>query len=268
MEVRAGPEFEKRIIVGGMPRSGTTLFRYVLDASPTIIAGPETGFFLRPFALQQAQADRVAARVDRSLELGADVIAEMIRSSRSSIEAFDRMVAAYRNRAGVRKTVWAEKTPWNCSAYHWLRIEDAGLYIVSLIRDPRDVVTSVLDEGYYISIQMTLETLRLVLAFDDPRHLTVRYEDMVGHPEQCFRYVFRFLDLPFTVEMLDGYRTPSITRDARKVRQPKVQKAISTEWMQRWRAPEHAARIDAFMKHPLTSETLARARYASTDDVH
>jgi Sulfotransferase family len=86
MGTQGRPEFEKRIIIGGMPRSGTTLFRYILDASPTILAGPETGFFLRPFALQQAQAERVASRVNRSLELGADVIAEMIRSSTSSVE--------------------------------------------------------------------------------------------------------------------------------------------------------------------------------------
>jgi hypothetical protein len=265
MEAPSGAEFEKRIIIGGMPRSGTTLFRYIIDASPTIIAGPETGFFLRPFALQQAQAKRVASRVDRSLELGADVIVEMIRSSTSSIEAFDRMMAAYRTRAGVRKSAWAEKTPWNCAAYHWMRIEDPDLYIVSLIRDPRDVVTSVLDDEYHVSVQRSLETLRLVLAFEDRRHLIVRYEDMVSDPAQCFREVFRFLDLPFAAQTLEQYRQSSVTRDPSKVRQPKVQEAISTEWIGRWPAPEYAARIEAFMRHPLAPDTLERAGYASTN---
>jgi hypothetical protein len=263
METPGGPRFEKRIVIGGMPRSGTTLFRYILDASPTILAGPETGFFLRPFALQQAQAERVASRVNRALELGADVIADMIRSSTSSVEAFDRMMAAYRTRASLRKTAWAEKTPWNCSAYHWLRIEDPDLYIVSLIRDPRDVVTSVLDDKYHVSIQRSLETLRLVLAFEDRRHLIVRYEDMVSDPAQHFREVFGFLGLPFPAQTLERYRDPSVTRDPSKVRQPKVQAAISTEWIGRWPAPEHAARIQALMRHPLAPDMLERAGYAS-----
>jgi hypothetical protein len=68
--------------------------------------------------------------------------------------------------------------------YHRLRIEDPDLYIVSLIRDPRDVVTSILADEYHVSIQRSLETLRLVLAFEDRRHLIVRYEDMVRDPAQ------------------------------------------------------------------------------------
>jgi hypothetical protein len=173
------------------------------------------------------------------------------------------MMAAYRTRASLRKTAWAEKTPWNCSAYHWLRIEDPDLYIVSLIRDPRDVVTSVLNDKYHVSIQRSLETLRLVLAFEDRRHLIVRYEDMVSDPAQHFREVFGFLGLPFPAQTLERYRDPSVTRDPSKVRQPKVQAAISTEWIGRWPAPEHAARIQALMRHPLAPDMLERAGYAS-----
>ena len=112
--------FTRRLIIGGVPRAGTTLFRYVIDASPDMLAGPETGFFLRPLALQQARADRVAARVDRALEIGKEAIQGIIEESTSSVEAYDRMMAAYAGRAGVEKNAWAEKTPWNCSSYEWL----------------------------------------------------------------------------------------------------------------------------------------------------
>jgi hypothetical protein len=116
MATQVGPEFEKRIASAECRAREPPYIAISSMPRPTILAGPETAFFLWPFALQQARADRVAARVNRSLELGADVIAEMIRSSTSSVEAFDRMMAAYGTRAGVRKTAWAEKTPWNCLA--------------------------------------------------------------------------------------------------------------------------------------------------------
>jgi hypothetical protein len=79
---------------------------------------------------------------------------------------------------------------------------------------------------------------------------------------QCFREVFGFLELPFAAQTLERYREPSVTRDPAKVRQPKVQEAISTEWIGRWPAPEHAPRIEALMRHPLAPDTLERAGYA------
>lgn len=254
--------FQKRIIVGGVPRSGTTLLRYILDASPRIIAGPETGFFRQPLAVQQNRVVRVARRLDRTLGIGEAHVANIIKHGRSSIACFDEMMLAYRQRAEmVEKDIWAEKTPWNCVSYHWLAREDAQLHFISLVRDGRDVVTSKLDGEYYISVQTYVDTLRLVLTFDHPRHLVVRYEDMVADAAGCFRRVFEFLDIPFAPEALERYREPSVTRDATKVRQPKVQRAISTEWVERWRAPEHKERVQSLLDRVEAVELLRVSGY-------
>lgn len=234
-----------------MPRAGTTLFRSVLDASPMIISGPETAFFLRPFALQQRRAERVAARIDRALDLGAPIIQDIIQRSTSAIACFDELMTLYRSQAGVpEKTIWAEKTPWNCASYHWLHDADSDAAFISLIRDPRDAATSIRDGAYYQSPQVCLETLQLVRMFDTPSHTIVRYEDMVTDPSTTFARVFEALGLPMG-DALTAYREPAATRDPTKVRQPRVHDAIDARSVGRWRDPDHAARVRDVTSHPL-----------------
>ena len=174
-------KFSKRIIIGGLPRSGTTLFRYVLDASSRIICGPETSFFLRPLTEQRKRAHRVAARVNRALEIGEDVIIEALARARRSVECFDAVMTIYQQTAGESKDIWAEKSPRNCLSYEWLYDEEPEIYFVSLIRDGRDVVTSIVEgsDEYHVTIDRMSSRWRPSIGFKRGRHLVVRYEDLV-----------------------------------------------------------------------------------------
>ncbi|WP_139193183.1 sulfotransferase [Anaerobacillus alkalilacustris] len=40
-------KFKKRIIIGGLPRAGSTLLRCLLDSSKYIVCGHETYFFYK-----------------------------------------------------------------------------------------------------------------------------------------------------------------------------------------------------------------------------
>lgn len=255
--------FSTRIIIGGMPRAGTTLFRCVLDASEHIICGPETTFFLRPLSIQQQQTKRIARRIDRALEIGEDVIAQAITDARTSFEAFDTIMARYAEHAGVTKSGWAEKSPWNCSAYNWLALENPDAFFISLIRDGRDVVTSIVNErkGYHVPIQRYVEVMRMVHTFEHPRHLIVRYEDMVKDPKACFRDVFSSCGLPFDNAVLEQYRESTTTRDPAKVNQPRMREPINADVVARWKRPEHAARIAAFMADKRAVNWLEHSGY-------
>jgi hypothetical protein len=260
--------FEKRIIIGGLPRAGTTLFRFVLDASLTIVCGPETAFFTQPLSISQNRLERTAARLERVLEIDRALIEQAICDSTTTFEAFDRIMQAYCETIGVCKTIWAEKTPFNCSMYHSLALEMSGAYFISLIRDGRDVLTSVIDGRveYHVSMQRYVETLRYVYGFEHDRHLVVRYEEMVADPERCFRRTFEFLDLPFTAESLQRYRQASASRDLTKVNQSKVQSSITTQWIGRWRQPEHAARVREMQHNSQVMHWLEKSGYGSIAD--
>lgn len=256
-------KFSKRIIIGGLPRSGTTLFRYVLDASSRIICGPETSFFLRPLTEQRKRAHWVAARVNRALEIGEDVIIEALARARRSVECFDAVMTIYQQTAGESKDIWAEKSPRNCLSYEWLYDEEPEIYFVSLIRDGRDVVTSIVEgsDEYHVTIDRYVESLEAIYRFKRGRHLVVRYEDLVCIPEPTFRKVFDFLELDFEPEALQKYREQSVTRNRTKVNQPKVEQDISVQWVGRWAAPEHAERIRNFLADDRACQWLERTGY-------
>ncbi|HWB20081.1 MAG TPA: sulfotransferase [Phycisphaerales bacterium] len=256
--------FEKRIIIGGLPRAGTTLFRYMLDASNQVISGPETAFFLQTLSTHQNRVERSAQRINRALEIGEEAIREAILDSRTSFEAFDMMMSAYCRAHGVKKTMWAEKTPFNCASYNWLAMEHADAHFISLVRDGRDVLTSKIDdrEDYHVSIQRYVESMQFVYGFKHDHHMIVRYEDMVADSAGMMMRVCDFLGIAFDAGMLERYRHEAPTRDATKVHQPKVQQPVSSAWIGRWAKPEHTERMRAIAADERVTQWLVRSGYS------
>ncbi|MDA1088461.1 MAG: sulfotransferase [Verrucomicrobia bacterium] len=261
--------FNRRIIIGGLPRSGSTLFRFMLDSSSTILSGPETGFFQEPLSQLQARADRVAGRVAEKLELPEPVINEAIHSSQSLFQAFDAIMSAYAQSIGVNKTAWAEKTPRNCFAYPFLAAENPETNFISTIRHGLDVVTSIVDSSerkageYWVSIQRYRDCMRAIYSFKHPRHLIIRYEDLVAEPEQTLRRMMSFVDLPYEPAMIRDFNHPTSSRDLTKVTQPKLREPIQTSWIDRWNTPEHAARMKEFMADADAVMWLKHSGYAA-----
>ena len=62
----------KRIIIGGLPRSGSTLLRFMLDRAPSILAGPETNFFRMPLWHCQAKIDDVSSYISSNHPVNSD----------------------------------------------------------------------------------------------------------------------------------------------------------------------------------------------------
>lgn len=265
--------FAHRVIVGGIPRAGTTLLRWLLDATNSVVSGPETAFFMQALSTHQGRIARSAQRIDKMLELGTDFVTDAIMNGRDLVPVFDTFMAAYAERAGKSVDTWVEKTPANCDRYVPLAIEDPSLRFISLLRDGRDVVTSFMDghKGYYISIQRFIEAVRSVMAFDAiaphlpgaPGHLIIRYESLVQQPDVELQRICEFIGITYDPEALVRYREHSLTRDPSKVRQPKVDGPISTKWIERWRDRKHRDRVAEFMADSRAVELLRASGYES-----
>lgn len=257
----------KRIIVGGLPRSGSSLLRVLLDASQSILSVAETGFFLRPLDQRKRRARRAAHRLNRIFHLDPTFIERAILSSDNEIHCFDRIITAFACKNHIHKRIWAEKSPRNCEHYDRLTKIDPDLYFVSTIRDGRAVVTSIVEgrDTYHCTIERFRNTADRILEFGFPRHLIVRYEDLVDDPGRTLRRVFAFLDESFDPEILVGYQTGSITRDSSLMNQPMVQQPISTARLSSWKGSQHRARIDEFMVFPGAKENNQRLGYATTN---
>ncbi len=198
------------VVVGGAPRSGTTLLRTLLGRHPMIASGPETTVFLR----------RVSSPEDIGKRLGWDpaVIATWQRESRSQVEFIERFQRAILERSG--KAIWVEKTPKNAGRFGFVRRHFPHAKLVHIVRDGRDVVCSLrrtpfakLDHAPSESVAAAQRCavqwragVRGARRFRrDPRYYELRYEDLVRDPEAALRPLVEFLGLPWS----DGVLVPS-----------------------------------------------------------
>jgi len=188
---------EHHIVMGGAPRSGTTLLRKLLDRHPQIRAGAETKLFV-PAAFNLAWLAEAYA-----IPLGElEAMRRAAASQGGFIDAF-----ADRARAEAGKARWAEKTPQNIRHLDWIldRFPDAS--VVHVIRDGRDVICSMREHpdwrwvaGAWQKVlvprplawyaQRWMEDTAAGMAWrSDGRYVEVRYEDLVSDPMVALRSI-------------------------------------------------------------------------------
>jgi protein-tyrosine sulfotransferase len=208
------------IVILGMPRSGTTLLRRILDAHPAICCPPETNVLSAAarFLREEASAGGVAIGVLSGLSFAG--IAEEVVVARLCELVFGLLQDVCRQR-GKRR--WAEKTAFNI--FHLDQIErlcSGACRFLCLIRHPLDVVCSIKEltdkmETYvaelhaYIRqypapleafVHAWVETHACLRRFvgDHPDGcLVLKYENLVHHPAEELQRVFDFLGEPADV---------------------------------------------------------------------
>ncbi|OEF96834.1 sulfotransferase family protein [Desulfuribacillus alkaliarsenatis] len=244
--------FEKRIIIGGLPRSGSTLLRFILDSSESVISGPETRFFLEPLYRHQMMVDKTAKVLHNKLNLEKDCMIGAINNAANTFEAYDNIMLKYMELTGDRKAAWAEKTPINSFHYHRLVAENNEAYFISTVRNGLDVVTSIIENksnDYWCTVQRYIDCMRSIYSFNHPNHIILKYEDLVTKPEKALKTVFEFLDLPFSENIIDNFNKESKTRDFSKVNQPKLKHSIQPTWVNRYKEPQHIAKVQEFINN-------------------
>lgn len=244
--------FTRRIILGGPPRSGSSLLRILLDSSESLIGLAETGFFLRSLAYRKKRIEWSAERLNRVFQLGEDTIGRLIASHEDQVACFDEFMSRFLSKVGMTKSGWVEKTPRNCEHYRELSVMHPEFFFISTIRDGRDIVTSRIEDRkvYHCSVDRYCLAMECVLGFISPRHIIVRYEDLVSNPEHELRRIFEFLGEAYDLEILRRYSQPSVTRDPSLMHQPQVFSPIQHYHERRWQKPEHSERLAEFESNP------------------
>lgn len=201
---------ERPIVIGGSPRSGTTLLRRILDSHPRICSGPESSLFL---------PGRVQVEVlERGYGIAAERIQDMLRESGSQAEFVEAFFRTYSQRLG--KPRWSEKTPLNVWHLDWIWAHFPGARFVHVVRDGRDVACSMrlhpdrrLVDGRMVEVPRheSMESIvrRWVVSTGkglrfrgDARYREVRYEDLVTDPRGTLEPLLRWIGEPFAEGML------------------------------------------------------------------
>jgi Sulfotransferase family len=204
-------------VIVGVPRSGTTLLRMMLDAHSALAIPPETGFLPQLVALDavpdggRAACDTITgAETWPDFHLEAAAFARAIErlspcTTADVARAFYRM---YASRFG--KSRWGDKTPTYGTEIDRIAALLPEAHILHVIRDGRDVMVSV--RGLWFRPGDTVGACAedWVRRVDRTRaighrlshYLEVRYETLVTAPDATLRTICNFLDLAFEPGLL------------------------------------------------------------------
>ena len=251
----------KKIIIGGLPRSGSTLLRFILDASEQIISGPETAFFTRPLSDTLFRINKLAPKIADKLNMDVKNVTYCLINAHSTLQAFDSLMTCYLKIAEKKTDAWAEKTPRNCFHYNRILFESEkndDILFISIIRNGLDCITSEFDKSdkrynerrYWVSIQQYVDCMRAIYSFNNhDKHFVLKYEDLCNAPEKTLHKLSKFLNIELNEESLSAFNKDSVTRNKSKVHQPKLTHNIQDTWINRWRDREHTQVVNQFLSN-------------------
>jgi hypothetical protein len=203
----------------GSDRSGTTLLRAMLDASPVLCVAPESHFLSRLVLVEPNEPFDTATFVHdvldhprmRLWDIDIDTLHQTILDDPPADypDAVRRLFEAYAVAHG--KSRYADKTP----GYRKYQDKLAGLFpearFIHLIRDGRDVAPALVAARWgfrrlgdaAISWQRAVqEGWATGRPLGQSRYLEINYEELVADPELVLGAVCSFIDIPFVPEML------------------------------------------------------------------
>ncbi|PEN09254.1 hypothetical protein CRI93_00555 [Longimonas halophila] len=213
------------IFIVGASRSGTTMFRLMLNAHPSIAIPDELSYFSLLGTLPTPWnaplgTDQYVDLVDRFLDQNEPVLTGVDRTAlRRAILMHPAhtirtpyAVALDHWAAAQGKPIWGEKTPYNFFFVPELHDMFPEARFIHLVRDPRAAVHSM--NGFKRCVPNTvinatnwrafMQQGATVLEATVPAHqrITIRFEDLTSNPDFVLQHLCAFLDVPFHSSML------------------------------------------------------------------
>lgn len=194
------------IFLVGAERSGTTLLRLMLDSHPDITGCEGFEFIVDlmgddgSYPEMQRYWDYLSAHnifgsanltVDRSLDYPS--LVNSFLQQRLDLSGKDQVSAMVH--------------------FHFARLLELwpNARFIHVLRDPRDVTSSVLQMGWQGNVWFGLDKWilaeeewdRLVPKLRSEQHIEIPYADLIGDHETQLRRITEFLSVPYTQQMLD-----------------------------------------------------------------
>lgn len=218
------------IFIVGCDRSGTTLLRLMLTQHPQLHVLHETGFLDTLRSNQDCYGDFTQPR--QRWFFIRDLQTNEATSETYSFSAFDLTIQeaetalvqvaptdyagaarALFAAAAMKKNVlrWGDKTPRYLLDLSWLAQAFPQAQFVHIIRDGRDVASSIHRAGWKPNIQAASQYWRTRVIrgrkagskLSPSCYCETQYEELVRNPESTLRSLCDWLDLPFDQKMLN-----------------------------------------------------------------
>ena len=207
---------QRPIIIGGCPRSGTTLLRSALNAHPNIYAGPECAYGLKAVEAVIATDKHIGERATKAFELSED---DILRSYGIGWEYWMRRILDCN---APHKSRIADKMPQYQRHFGMMSYMIPDALFVHVIRDPRDVTASLFDRtdmfGYETGEPVEFcqyadkaaqywqyETglgMRMREHENSARYTEVHYEDLACDPRATLARLLEFVGEDWSEDVL------------------------------------------------------------------
>ena len=198
------------IFIGGIPSSGTTLMRVMMDAHPDIRCGEETRIVPRLLFMRSRMLDS-KVEAERLVEAG---ITESLVDS-----AFKKMIETFIVGHGKPAQYLCNKDPLALRSMEVLRRMFPSAKFILMIRDGRATTNSIIKRGVTISGVDITSADKVMTFWQDALGsmlrmcknlgescLEVYYEQLVLDPKEEMRQVLDFLSIPWHDNVLQHHK--------------------------------------------------------------
>ena len=222
------------LFVVGTMRSGSTLFRLILDAHPRIAISEETGFMGGLAAAKQIPNWSRGKNWYERLGYTEQEFDARLR------EFYAGMFERHARSQGKQR--WGEKTPFHSRHIAQMATVFPDSVFVAIVRHPGAVVHSLVSKFHYdVADAVTYwnstnkEILRRGLELADDRFALLRYEDLVEHPKETLHELVDFLDEPWSDDLL-RHNDVQAAQGAPRISagNTRTRDAINTDLAHRW----------------------------------
>lgn len=233
---------DRPIFIVGTMRSGSTLFRLILDAHPRISISEETGFMGALAATKQIPNWHHGRGWFQRIGWTEQEFNARLREFYSGL--FERHAVAQ------GKQRWGEKTPFHSRHIAEMATVFPDAVFVGIVRHPGAVVHSLMRKFHYgvedaaaYWDSTNKEILRRGLELGDDRFALLRYEDLVEHPENTLRELVEWLGEPWSDDLLRHHDVqaargaPRISAGSTRTRDP-ITTDLADRWAEALQAPE------------------------------
>ncbi len=208
------------VIIGCCSRSGSSLFRVMLDSHPKFAVGQGSRIFVETPDPQ---------RLVNNFGVTREYVDELLATSQDQAHFIERFLQGLAEREG--KPYWGDKAPANIYYIPFIFDHFPNARFIHILRDGRDVACSLRthpkfkhENGQTIPLNTWRPMENCVTSWVNytrkglaergrPRYFEVRYEDLVTQPEQTMRSVLEFLGEEWDDRVLNYHELQSTTRD-------------------------------------------------------
>jgi hypothetical protein len=227
-------EINRPIFIVGAPRSGTTLFQYMLKSHPNIsLPTGESHFFIPLYKNASLYGDlNLVENIKKVLSAMYKQSADFLDTDLHGIKFdIDQLALAFqkegrntitsiiaglfeKNALGEGKQRWGDKTPYYVLHMQTLLKMFPGAQFIHIIRDGRDCALSILERKHDFGVynlffaakywEMYVEIGRKI-GSELPKdvYFEVKYEDLLSNPESIMRNVCNFLNEPYSDQLIN-----------------------------------------------------------------